>query len=48
MPPCRHVLRQAQCRFDVHLDHMRDPLLLHRDADQLLRHLHRDLVVADE
>ena len=38
------------CTRRVHVDRddARDALLLHRHADQLLGHLHRDLVVADE
>ena len=32
----------------VHRHDARDALLLHGDADQLLGHFHRDLVVADE
>src|SRR5205814_10300485 len=39
---------QADGRFHVDGDDARDALLLHRHADQLLGHLHRDLVVADE
>ena len=35
-------------RVHVHRDDARHALLLHRHADQLLGHFHRDLVVADE
>ena len=38
----------ADRRVHVHRHDARDALLLHRHADQLLGHFHRDLVVADE
>src|SRR5688500_15772096 len=42
------LLPDAKRLLDVHRDHARDARLGHGDADQLLGHLHRDLVVADE
>jgi hypothetical protein len=48
-PLSRHrFVAHAQRFLDIDLDDARDALLLHRDADQLARHLHGDLVVRDE
>jgi hypothetical protein len=38
----------AQRLFDIDFHHARHALLLHGDADQLLRHFHGDLVVRNE
>src|SRR5260221_5904305 len=44
----RQLLPHAQGLVDIHRHHARDTRLGHRHPDQLLGHLHGDLVVADD
>ena len=49
MPSGRHGrVAQPDSLLDLHRNHSRHALFLHGDAYQLVRHFHRDFVVADK